>query len=80
MLVRMTWAPDDGPIQTLIVDIVEPQLTAMRALIGTPEWAESEAVTWLPYRTSSQHKPQLGLFRLARITALEPIANEGTTP
>jgi hypothetical protein len=77
----MTWAPDDGPIQALIVDLSEAHLTEMRALIGTPEWAESEAVTWLPYRTSRDHKPQLGLFRLARITALEPIpTGEGTTP
>lgn len=77
----MKWAPDDGPVQTLFVDIIEPQLTEMRALIGTPEWAESQAVMRMPYRTSPKDDPQLGLFRLARITALEPIPpDEGAMP
>lgn len=76
MIARMTWAPDDGPVQTLIVDLPDAHFTQMRALIGTPEWAESEAATWIPYRVSPDDAPQRGLFRFARITALEPISPE----
>lgn len=71
MIARMTWAPDDGAVQTLLVDLPETHFTQMRELIGTPEWAQSEAVTWIPYRTNPGDEPQRGLFRLARITALE---------
>lgn len=74
MIARMTWAPDDGPIQTLLVDLPGAHFTQMRAMIGTPEWAESEAVSWIPYRTAPGDEPQRGLFRLARITALEAIS------
>lgn len=80
MIARMVWAPDDGPIQTLIVDLPDAQLADMRALIGTLEWAQSEDVTWIWYRTALGDAPQRGLFRFARITALEPIAaSEDTT-
>jgi hypothetical protein len=77
----MTWAPDDGPIQTLTVDIAEAWLKEFRNLIGTPEWAGSEAVMWIRYRTGEEGPMAKGLFRLARITALEPIrADDGETP
>lgn len=80
MIARLTWIPDNGQIETLTADISEPWLTELRALIGTPEWAKSEAVMWIPCRTTEDGLMTKRLFRLARITALEPIANEGTTP
>lgn len=71
MIARLTWAPDDGPIQTLTVDLPADRITEIRALIGTPEWATSEAVAWIDYRTGTDGPFARGLFRLARITALE---------
>jgi hypothetical protein len=72
MITRLTWTLDSGHPETLTADLPETHLTEMRALIGTPEWAESEAVMWIPYRTGPAGPMTKGLFRLARITALEP--------
>ena len=71
MIAAMTWAPDDGPIQTLTVDLPAETIAEIRALVGTPEWARSEAVEWINYRSGDGPFVR-GLFRLARITALEP--------
>lgn len=70
MIARLTWAPDDAPVQTLTVDLPAYRITEIRALIGTPEWVTSEAVAWIDYRTGDGPVAR-GLFRLARITALE---------
>jgi hypothetical protein len=70
----MTWQPDNipGP-ETLTVDLAEPWLSEFRTLIGTPEWATSEAVMWIPCQTAPGRPFEKRLFRLARITAIEPL-------
>lgn len=71
MITRLTWIPDSGKTETLTVDIPEGLLTQMRELLGTAEWASSEAVMWINTQVGDQPWTKR-LFRLARITALEP--------
>jgi hypothetical protein len=81
MIARLTWIPDNGESETLTVDIAAPWLEEFRSLIGTPEWASSEAVMWIPCRTRDDQPMTKRLFRLARIIALEPVpAAERSTP
>lgn len=72
MIALLTWQPADTPSpETLTVDIPEPWFTEFRPLIGTDAWASSEAVAWINTRVGDQPwTPHL--YRLARITALEP--------
>lgn len=72
MTARLTWTPDNGQPETLTVDIAEPWCAEFRKLIGTSEWAASEAVMWIPCRTLPDQPMVKRLFRLARIAALEP--------
>lgn len=72
MIARLTWTPDNGTPETLTVDMPEPRITEFRKLIGTPEWAASETVASIPYRHRDDQPFTKGLFRLARITALDP--------
>jgi hypothetical protein len=68
---RLVWQPaDQDDPETLLVDLPEHTVTEMRALIGTRQWAESEAVMWINCRTDDVTEKRL--FRLARITSLEP--------
>lgn len=72
MITRLTWQPDDTPgPETLTVDIPEDLLAQMRELIGTARWTSSEAVMWINTKTGDQPWTKR-LYRLARITALEP--------
>jgi hypothetical protein len=71
MLAQLTWTPDNGESETLTIEISEQRYREMRELIGTSEWTSSEAVMWIPYRTNGGDRFTDGLFRLARITALE---------
>jgi hypothetical protein len=71
VIVRLTWTPDNGQPETLTADIPEGLLAQMRDLIGTPEWAGSEAVMWFNTKVCDQSWTKR-LYRLARITALEP--------
>jgi hypothetical protein len=71
MTTRLTWIPDNGQPETLTADIPEGLLQQMRDLIGTAEWANSEAVMWINCRGSNEPMTNR-LFRLSRITALEP--------
>lgn len=81
MIATLIWIPDNGQPETLTVDIAAPWLNEFRNLIGTPEWASSEAVMWIPCRTRDDKPMVKRLFRLARITSLEPVpAAEGVTP
>lgn len=73
MIARLTWIPDNGQIETLTADIPEPRLTEFHSLIGTPKWATSQAVAWIPCRGGGDQPMTKRLFRLARITALEPL-------
>lgn len=72
MITRLTWTPDNGQPETLITDIPEGLLAQMRDLIGTPEWTSSEAVVWINTKVGEQPWAKR-LYRLARITALEPV-------
>lgn len=72
MIARLTWIPDNGQPETLTVDMPDFRITEFRELTGTEEWAASETVVWIPYRNRDDQPFVKGLFRLARITALEP--------
>jgi hypothetical protein len=72
MIAHLTWIPDNGEPETLTVDMPEHRITEFRELIGTPEWAASEAVMWINCRTNEGEPMIKRLFRLARITALDP--------
>ena len=72
MIAQLTWIPDNGEPETLTVDIPEGLLQQMRDLIGTAEWTSSEAVMWINCRTNEGEPMTKRLFRLARITALNP--------
>lgn len=73
MITRLTWQPDDTPgPEALTADIDAALLFEMRQLIGTPEWAKSEAVMWINCQSGPDQTWGKRLFRLARITALEP--------
>lgn len=73
MIARMTWQPDDisGP-ETLTVELPAERVAEMRDLIGTEAWARSEAVMWIPCRPAPGGPMAPRLFRLARITNIEP--------
>ena len=71
MITRLTWIPDNGTPETLTVDLPEGLLAQMRDLIGTPEWVASEAVMWINTKVGGQPWTKR-LYRLARITALDP--------
>jgi hypothetical protein len=71
VITSLTWTPDSGKPETLITDIPEGLLAQMRDLIGTPEWAGSEAVMRINTKVGDQPWTKR-LYRLARITALEP--------
>ncbi|MGA6223498.1 hypothetical protein ACPESV_24570 [Streptomyces umbrinus] len=72
MITKLIWIPDNGRPETLTADIPEGLLQQMRDLIGTAEWASSEAVMWINCRTNDGEPMIKRLFRLARITALDP--------
>ncbi|MFF7329709.1 hypothetical protein [Streptomyces sp. NPDC008150] len=72
MLVTLTFAPVDGPTETVTADIPPARYAEMRDLIGTPDWTNSEAVAWIWCRTKPSKPMRERLFRLARITAIEP--------
>lgn len=73
MHAHLTWQPpDDDAPETLTVDLPAHLITEMRALIGTPQWAHSEAVMPIPCQTRPDGPMERRLFRLARITAVEP--------
>lgn len=72
-LAELTWTPDNNQPETLTADIPEGLLQQMRDLIGTAEWVSSEAVMWINCQVGDQPWTKR-LFRLSRITALEPPA------
>lgn len=70
-LARLTWTPAENTPETLIVDLPAHRIPEMQTLIGTPDWARSEAVMWIDtLDTYGRAHPRL--YRLARITAIEP--------
>lgn len=69
MLARLTWTPDNNTPETLTVDLPAELYDWMRALIGTPEWARSDATQQINVVNGGGGRR---LFRLARITAIEP--------
>lgn len=71
MLATLTWLSlgADSP-EILTVDLPRRQIEEMQQLIGTPEWAQSMAVAWIPVETNNWVTPRL--FCLSRITAIEP--------
>jgi hypothetical protein len=72
MIARLVWQPDDQDApEALTADIPADQLAEMRSLIGTDQWASSEAVMWINCRAGDEPMAKR-LFRLARITSLEP--------
>lgn len=70
MLARLTWTPDNHTPETLTIDLPAELHDWMRALIGTPEWVRSDACQWINVVTGSGSERRL--FRLARITTIEP--------
>lgn len=74
MITRMTWIPDNGQPETLTVDVPEAWISEFPKLVGTPEWANSEAVAWIPCRSHDSEPMTKRLFRLAQITSLKPDA------
>lgn len=72
MIARLTWQPSDTDSpETLTADIPDDLVHQMRELMGTTQWATSEAVAWLSCRSRDDQPFKRRLFRLARITALE---------
>ena len=69
--VRLTWIPDNGKPETLVAELSADHLQQMRDLMGTSEWARSEAVMWIKCRVADEPMTKR-LFRLARITSLDP--------
>lgn len=73
MIARLTWLPADTTTpETLTVDLPPERIAEMRELIGTEAWTTSDAVMLI--LCQGRPEPTWGkrLFRLARITDVEP--------
>lgn len=73
MIARLTWQPADADApETLTVDLPPERVAEMRELIGTEAWTSSGAVMQILCQWRPESAWDQRLFRLARITGIEP--------
>jgi hypothetical protein len=78
---HLTFQPvGSGGPETVTVDLPADLIAEMRALIGTPQVRASEAAAWVLCQAEPNGPMKPYLFRLARITAIDPLTDPGAAP